>query len=190
MKARVAATAAGAFAIGALVAVSAFAMRPMWFGTAASIRPAWTEEPWPFLRDQWGAGKAFHCKAADCGSDVAVYVRAKVGFCNCTTGVADDEELDRISDFALFADRFVPERPGHEVSVAWTKGKSRSRAFSMEASQQTPQTVLSIGINDRCDAVVATAVAGGTSPEAIEPLVIDLLNSKPVLRWAEVTLGL
>src|SRR4051812_31667482 len=67
---------------------------------AVATEPAavWSEVAWPFPMDQWGKGKAFTCKAADCGAEVTVYIRAKIGFCNCSTGVADDEELDRISD--------------------------------------------------------------------------------------------
>jgi hypothetical protein len=51
-------------------------------------RPAWAEFVWPFLLDQWGVGRAFVCKAVDCGTEVKVYVRPKIGFCNCTTGVS------------------------------------------------------------------------------------------------------
>src|SRR5580704_17376624 len=61
-------------------------------------RPVWTEAAWPFPVDQWGGGWAFQCKAADCGIDVKLYLRPKIGFCNCQTGVADDEELDRVGD--------------------------------------------------------------------------------------------
>jgi hypothetical protein len=49
---------------------------------------------------------------------------------------------------------------------------------------------LSVGFNDRCDAIVATAVLGEGRPGAIEPAVLAFLNSRTVLRWAEVTLGL
>jgi hypothetical protein len=49
---------------------------------------------------------------------------------------------------------------------------------------------LSVGFNDRCDAIVATAVLGQERPGAIEPTVLAFLNSGTVLRWAEVTLGL
>ena len=48
-------------------------------GTSA---PVWTEVAWPFPIDQWGRGKAFHCKPADCGADANLYLRAKIGFCN------------------------------------------------------------------------------------------------------------
>ena len=57
------------------------------------VRPVWTEVGWPFPLDQWGRGRAFQCKAADCGREVKLYLRAKIGFCNCATGVADDAEL-------------------------------------------------------------------------------------------------
>jgi hypothetical protein len=38
--------------------------------------------------------------------------------------------------------------------------------------------------------VVATAVLSSDRPAAIEPGVIEFLNGKTVLHWAEVTLGL
>ena len=54
--------------------------------------PVWAEVQWPFPIDEWGTGKVFQCSAADCGAEVSVYIRAKLGFCNCTTGVADDAD--------------------------------------------------------------------------------------------------
>jgi hypothetical protein len=33
-------------------------------------------DEWPFLIDQWGEGKAFQCKAADCGAELNLYIRA------------------------------------------------------------------------------------------------------------------
>src|ERR1043166_3789000 len=77
---------------------------------SAVTTPAWDEVPWPFPIDQWGKGKALVCKAGACGTEVTLYIRAKIGFCNCATGVADDEELDRISDFALLGTRRSEER--------------------------------------------------------------------------------
>src|SRR4051794_29192925 len=65
------------------------------------LSPVWTDAKWPFPIDQWGTGRAFVCKAADCGAEVTLYLRAKLGFCNCTTGVADDEELERVGDLDL-----------------------------------------------------------------------------------------
>ena len=61
---------------------------------------------WPFPLDQWGTGRAFRCGAADCGAEVSLYLRPKLGFCNCATGVSDDEELDRVGDLELYSDKF------------------------------------------------------------------------------------
>jgi hypothetical protein len=119
---------------------------------------------------------------------VNVYIRAKIGFCNCATGVADDEELDRISDFELFDNRLTAQAPGEPIAVAWMKG--RSRAFTVGSPQRGAKSALSIGFNDRCDAIVATAVVGHEQPAAMQPAVLAFLNSQTVLRWAEVTLGL
>ena len=44
--------------------------------------------------------------AADCGAEIKLYLRAKLGFCNCTTGVSDDAELDRVGDLELLSDKF------------------------------------------------------------------------------------
>jgi len=155
---------------------------------AISAEPEWSEVPWPFPMDQWGKGKAFVCRASDCGTEVTVFIRAKVGFCNCATGVADDEELDRISDFDLFGTQLTALGAGQPVTVAWMKG--RSRAFSLVGPQRLGKSALSIGFNDRCDAIVATAVAGLERPAAIEAAVLDFLNSRTVVSWVQVTLGL
>ena len=157
-------------------------------GGAAPARPVWSEIAWPFPMDQWGKGKAFACKAADCGADVTVYIRAKIGFCNCTTGVADDEELDRISDFDLFESKLNALGPGKPIAIAWMKG--RSRGFAIPANPRSARSALSIGFNDHCDAIIATALVGVEHPERVEQTVLDFLNSQTVLRWAEKTLGL
>ena len=69
------------------------AARPTGRGPAAG----WQEIDWPFPRDAWPAGRAFRC-APRCGGALEVYVRPKIGFCNCTTGVTEDAEVDRVSD--------------------------------------------------------------------------------------------
>jgi len=174
--------------IGAFSGVPLLKRRASEPALATTPQPVWNEVSWPFPMDQWGKGKAFQCKAADCGTEVNVYIRAKIGFCNCATGVSDDEELDRISDFDLFGNQMKAQAPGQPISVAWMKG--RSRAFTVGSPQRTEKSALSIGFNDRCDAIIATAVLGQERPDAFEPAVLDFLNSKTVLRWAEVTLGL
>jgi hypothetical protein len=66
-----------------------FALVPPVLGGTSAVRLVWTEVKWPFPIDQWGSGRAFACKATDCGAEVSLYLRAKLGSCNCTTGIAD-----------------------------------------------------------------------------------------------------
>jgi hypothetical protein len=155
---------------------------------AAPRNPKFTEVRWPFPTDEWGRGKAFRCVAADCGGEVSVYIRAKIGFCNCLTGVSDDNELDRLTDFALMGERISVLRPGREIKVAWMKGRSRS--YVVAEPYRAKNSALAIAFNDRCDAIVATAVVGHDHPDMAEPSVIDFLNSEVIVHWAEVTLGL
>jgi hypothetical protein len=182
---------AAAFALGGLV--GAFALRtdnPVDnSGAVITVpHPVWTEVQWPFLMDQWGKGKAFQCKAEDCGTEVNLYLRAKIGFCNCTTGVADDEELERMSDFDLLGGELFPLGAGRPILVAWMNG--RSRAYTLTARNRPGQTAISVAFNDHCDVIVATIVLPNDRPAIIEPSVIEFLNDETVLRWAKVTLGL
>jgi len=178
-----------AFILGGVIAALAwFAVSYANHAAVANSRPVWTEVQWPFPVDQWGKGKAFQCKAADCGAEVNVYIRAKLGFCNCTTGVADDDELERISDFDLMGTHIATLGAGRAIGVAWMKG--RSRAYAVVNPVRSGKSALSIAFNDRCDAIVATAVLDHDRPSAIEPGVLEFLNGNTVLRWAEVTLGL
>jgi hypothetical protein len=148
-------------------------------------RPAWTETAWPFPIDQWGQGWAYQCKAADCGTDVDLYLRPKIGFCNCQTGVADDAELDRVGDTDLFGGASAALGPGQPITVHGMKGRSRGYAVSAPAAR----SVLSLAFNNRCDVVVATVVAGN-APVAQEPAVLEFLNGDLIGNWAEAVLGL
>jgi hypothetical protein len=153
---------------------------------AANSAPGWTEIKWPFSRDQWGSGRAFRCPAADCGADIQLYLRAKLGFCNCTTGVSDDAELDRVGDLELLSSKFDGLRDGGPVTVGWMKG--RSRPYRIATPSGWPRPALAIAFNDKCDVVVATVVADDIV--AAERAALDFLNGEVVLRWAERELGL
>lgn len=131
---------------------------------------------------------AIRCRAADCGTEVNLYLRAKIGFCNCATGVADDGELERLSDLRFVGGQISASGAGQPITVAWMKG--RSRAYVIVAPDRPRGSALSVAFNDRCDAIVATVVLGNDRPSSIEPAVITFLNGDTVLRWAEVTLGL
>jgi len=167
----------------ALVAAKVFSK------TAAPARsgtPMFTETKWPFPMDQWGLGKAWRCSPEDCGTEVQVYVRAKIGFCNCQTGVSDDAELERVGDVELFSEKFSAPGDGHPIAVAWMKG--RSRAYDVPG--RSPASTLAIAFNDRCDVIVATAVVPDGPAARVEPAVLAFLNSDAVVRWAEKVLGL
>jgi hypothetical protein len=153
--------------------------------TAKAAKPIWTEVRWPFPMDEWGQGKAFVCKAADCGVETNLYIRAKIGFCNCATGVSDDEELDRLTDFRLMGDKLAAVGAGRPIDVAWMKGRSRAYLDSDRG-----RSALAVAFNDRCDAIVATVVVANSRPLAMEGGVLEFLNGQAIRRWAETTLGL
>jgi hypothetical protein len=178
-------------ALGAATGLSAFfgwPMRLQGHALAAPIHPKFAEIKWPFRTDEWGEGKAFRCGEADCGVEVDVYIRPKIGFCNCLTGVSDDNELDRLSDFDLMGGKPSVLGAGHEIKIAWMKG--RSRAYAVSEPYHPPSSVLAIAFNDKCDAIVATATVAHDAPKALEPSVIAFLNSDVVVHWAELALGL
>ena len=90
-----------------------------------------------------------------------------------------------MADLRLMGEKTSALAAGSPISVAWMKG--RSRAY---ATQRLKSSALAIAFNDRCDAVVATAIVAHPRPAPIEPSVVAFLNSETVIRWAEVTLGL
>jgi hypothetical protein len=150
--------------------------------------PNFQEVPWPFLLDQWGKGRAFRCAPSDCGVEVNVFVRAKIGFCNCTTGVSDDTELDRVGDVSLISDAFVPLRDGQPVAVGWMTG--RMRLYDAAPRYANKQNALAVAFNDKCDVIVATVTSQRTIPPAAGQAALAFLNSEPVLQWAKKELGL
>jgi hypothetical protein len=186
MSKRMVAAVAAAALFGAVGGYGMFAVKAPADTQRVSSRDGqvWTEEDWPFIIDQWGEGWSYQCKAADCGIDVSLYLRPKIGFCNCQTGVADDEELDRVSDLDLFGSEKSALGPGRQITVHWMKG--RSRAYKVGAAAKP---VLSLAFNNRCDVIVATVVAG-KDPLAQERAVLDFLNGEAVAHWAEAVLGL
>jgi hypothetical protein len=153
----------------------------------STVLPVWTEIKWPFLLDEWGIGRAFVCTPEDCGAKIDIYVRPKIGFCNCSTGVSDDAELERVADTGLIGPEIRPLDPGRPVKVGWMHGLSRAYRIS---AAKAGDGLLSVAFNDECDVVVAVAKLGNGDPAAIEPAVIAFLNSRPMVLWAKKELGL
>ena len=151
-------------------------------------RPRWTEVKWPFPVDLWSGGKAFECAPSHCGGSVRLYLRAKLGFCNCRTGVADDDELERVADLDLLGGRRSTEGAGRSIAVASMKG--RSRTYSISSTIPAGKSALSLAFNDRCDVIVATVILDHDRHAEAERITLEFLNSDAILKWAQVTLGL
>jgi hypothetical protein len=153
----------------------------------------WTEVEWPFRMDQWGYGRAFRCTAAHCGVELNLYLRAKVGFCNCATGVTDDDEIDRVGDTELIDGTKVALEPGHAVTVGFMHG--RVRPFRVDNRFAPTQAALAIALNNKCDAVVATVVGQqDLGREALTPAqeqaALAFLSGAKVQNWAKDASGL
>ena len=177
-----------AFALGGLASAFALLAPKHPIDSSTPLHPAWHEVHWPFPMDQWGTGKAFRCDDTDCGTEVTVYLRAKIGFCNCKTGVTEDSDLDRLADFDLFGSALYAQAPGEPVKAAWMKG--RSRPFAIRDAEGRDATMITVGLHDNCDALVASAVLPRGALRMAEPAIRQFLSSKTFTEWAETTLGL
>ena len=180
------ASAAGILGIGLMAGSTAvFGLRSR--SNPSVKEPVWTEVKWPFPIDQWGIGKAFVCIAADCGAKVDLYVRPKIGYCNCTTGVSDDEELERVSDTELVSLKVRARDRSHAIKIGWMEGRGQLY-WALDGAMAVG--LLSVAFNDECDVVVALATFGNGDPATIEPAVSGFLKSTPMVLWAKKELGL
>ena len=155
--------------------------------TPGAPHAVWQEVKWPFLLDEWGIGRAYRCAPADCGTEINLYLRAKVGFCNCSTGVSDNADLDRVSDLELFSEEFVGLTDGRAVDVGRLRG--RSRLYHVSIPYAGARNMWAIGFNDQCDVAVATVLADPDRLSEAEGLALDFLKSDSVQRWARAELG-
>jgi hypothetical protein len=159
-------------AVGALSGVAAFEH-------ARSKGGDWQEIAWPFLRDGWPAGRAFRCAADSCRG-IEVYVRPKLGFCNCDRGVADDDEIDRVADLDLLSERFAPLEAGRVVRVADMAGRMRRYALLM--SDRSRRAAVGIAVSRRCDLLVAVAQGKDAASDVVTSAQ-KLLASAEMTRW-------
>ncbi|WP_035977146.1 hypothetical protein [Bradyrhizobium sp. th.b2] len=142
---------------------------------------AWREIAWPFPRDGWPAGRAFRCGVADCGADVEVYLRPKLGFCNCDSGVADDDEVDRVSDVDMISPRFVPLKAGEVVHVAGMSG--RIRAYDLDGKR----AAIGIAASHRCD-LMAVAAQGRGDAVKVQRATLKFLELQEIKEWMTVAM--
>ncbi len=172
--------------------LSAFAVAICTLSGSAAFQPAqpverwhgpverWHEIAWPFPRDGWPAGRAFHCASELCGDDVELYVRPKIGFCNCDSGVADDDEVDRVTDLDLMSERFFSLEPGKAIRIAEMPG--RLRTYGLRMSDGSRHAAVGMAVSRRCDLLVAVAQGKGTAPR-IQRVALDFLGSSEMARW-------
>jgi hypothetical protein len=187
---RLASIVAAAFGLGGLAAMLLLSGPPLQGvgrEAATPTQPVWIETKWPFLGDEWGEGKAFQCKAENCGVEIDLYIRPKIGFCSSTTGVADDAELERLSDFDFMNGAAVALGDGHGTNVAWMKG--RIRAYTPARPNRLRTSAITVAVNNNSDALVATVVIRDADPMAVEPAVIDFLNGQTIYSWVVLALG-
>jgi hypothetical protein len=147
---------------------------------ARSNIEGWREIAWPFPRDGWPAGRAFRCATEFCGDEIEVYVRPKIGFCNCDSGVADDEEVDRVADLDLISARFAPLEPGRAIRIADMPGRLRS--YDLQMGDGSRHAAVGIAVSRRCDLLVAVAQGKGAA-SGVQRVALDFLASRDMVRW-------
>jgi hypothetical protein len=172
------------FALACMLASDPLVRSPA-IGAVNSNDPAaarFVEVNWPFPIDEWGTGRAFHCSAANCGTEVSLYLRAKVGFCGCNDDVANDDELERVADLVLIGAHYTPLAAGRRVGMGTLRG--REKPFLIDLQFAAPVPAIAVAINNGCDAVVATVVSNAGITPAVENATQAFLNSDMPVRWA------
>lgn len=150
-----------------------------------SEQPAFREIAWPFPRDGWPAGRAFRCEG-DC-SGVELYVRPKLGFCNCDRGVADDDEIDRVGDLDLITPRFAPLQAGAPIQVAGMPG--RARAYELRMQDEARHVAVGIAVSHRCDVLVVVA-QGPAAAGDVQRLAAAWLETNEIRSWVRSAMQL
>jgi hypothetical protein len=175
---------AAVIAIGTLSGVAAVQYARSGAGVGESDH--WREIAWPFPRDGWPAGRAFRCEAASCGDEVELYVRPKIGFCNCDSGVADDDEVDRVADLDLMSQSFVPLASGKVIRIAEMTGRSRS--YDLAMADGSRHAAVGFAVSRRCDLLVAVAQGKGDA-SGVQRAALEFLGSGDMMRWMQLAMN-
>src|SRR4051795_10258345 len=152
---------------------------------ASSDVEGWREIAWPFARDGWPAGRAFRCSSQACGEQIEIYLRPKIGFCNCDSGVADDDEVDRVADLDLISERFVALEPGNVVQVAGMTGRIRN--YHLQMPDGSRHTAAGLAVSRRCDLLVAV-VQGQGEASGLQRAALGFLAKGDVTQWMTAAL--
>ena len=172
--------------LGAGVAAGAAAGVPL-AGLSRAPQGGWEEIRWPFARDAWPAGRAFRCGDAGCGGPMEVYVRPKVGLCNCATGVSGDAEVDGVSDLDMISLDFRPLAPGRPVAAGGMAG--RMRRYVLTTADGREHAAVGFVLSARCDLVAAAALGPAAGTEAARRGVVALLGTTDLVEWIRSKLG-
>ena len=168
-----------AIALGAS-GVGAYQLAPLPAQTSAY----WREIAWPFPRDGWPAGRAFRCEGGACDG-AELYVRAKRGFCNCDSGVADDDEVDRVADIDLITPRFSATAPGEVVRMGEMQG--RARRYDLAIYDGASHAAVGVALSRRCDLFVAVAQGRGDA-NAMQHAALVFLGTSEMKAWVTAAL--
>jgi hypothetical protein len=160
--------------------VGAYRLAP----SPAPISTQWRELAWPFPRDGWPAGRAFRCEGGGCDG-AELYIRAKRGFCNCDSGVADDDEVDRVADIDLITPRFTATAPGEAVHVGEMHG--RARRYDLAIYDGASHAAVGVAISRRCDLFVAAAQGRGDA-NAMQRAALAFLETREMKAWVVAAL--
>lgn len=150
--------------------------------TAANTPPEWREVQWSAPFDPWPKGREFLCSGGACGSELRLTIRPKIGFCNCATGVADDDELDRVGDLDLIGDDFSGSEEGHTIAIGTLQG--RIRAYRVRNGARA-SAALGLAAAANCSVVVATASGDRTQAETTRAVVLTFLQRPEMVLWAQ-----
>jgi hypothetical protein len=154
-----------------------------------SARPAvagWQEIAWPFPRDGWPAGRAFRCGTATCGGEIELYLRPKAGFCNCDSGVTDDDEVDRVADLDLVSAHFRALEPGRAVQIADMTG--RIRTYDLAMPDGSKRLAVGIAVSRRCDLMVVAAHSSSAAP-GFQRAAVDFLATGAMADWINAAMN-
>jgi hypothetical protein len=95
-------------------------------------------------------------------------------------GVADDDEVDRVTDLDLMSERFVALEPGKAIRVAGMPG--RLRTYDLRMSDGSRHAAIGMAVSRRCDLLVAVAQGTG-AVSGIQRVALDFLGSSDMARW-------
>ena len=113
-------------------------------------------------------------------------MRPKIGFCNCDSGVADDDEVDRVADLDMISPTFVPRGPGSVIRVAAMSG--RARAYDLARPDGRRHAAIGIALAHRCDLLVAV-LQGNPTASDVEHAALGFLGTHDLARWMTVATG-